>query len=306
MYYAYAKLASIETGFFGLFGTGLGGMLYAWARSLVAAKRHGLKVVFPTFPQVHSGPVLRNEPDWRSYWNLFRPPRGQVSGFRKLYLLATARRVPEKEFLAHPAQDSRETIVVFEGIQDYFASVMQEHTFVFDQLRKMTTGSQTVGLAHDFSGTISVHVRRGDFTKCPDPRVILSGTANYRIPIDWYCRLIREMRKALGKNIPINLFSDGTRRELAALLALGRVSRMGFGSSVADMLALSNSRVLVASGSQFSMWASYLGRMPVVWHKGQLRQRLYYDHPGDEVEWLDGGLPDGFVASMEAKLRSHV
>jgi hypothetical protein len=50
---------------------------------------------------------------------------------------------------------------------------------------------------------------------------------------------------------------------------------MSFGSAIADLWALSNANVLVASGSTFSMWASYLGRMPVIWHPGQLSCPLY-------------------------------
>ena len=53
---------------------------------------------------------------------------------------------------------------------------------------------------------------------------------------------------------------------------------------MADLLALSRSELLIASGSTFSMWASYLGRMPVIWYPGRLKQKLYFDNEALEVE----------------------
>jgi hypothetical protein len=50
------------------------------------------------------------------------------------------------------------------------------------------------------------------------------------------------------------------------------------------------------------MWAAYLGRMPAVWHKGQLRQRLYYEQPEIELEF-EGGLPENFIAQVRKRFR---
>ena len=65
------------------------------------------------------------------------------------------------------------------------------------------------------------------------------------------------------------------------------------------MIALSRAPVLVASASTFSMWASHLGRMPVVWFPGQLRQPLYSDDLDADVDRDEGeALPAAFVRAV--------
>jgi hypothetical protein len=64
--------------------------------------------------------------------------------------------------------------------------------------------------------------------------------------------------------------------------------------------------LLIASGSTFSMWASYLGRMPVIWYKGQLRQRLYYESPASEIEIALAEIPSGsFLEAAERGLSAE-
>ena len=93
------------------------------------------------------------------------------------------------------------------------------------------------------------------------------------------------------------MFSDASDEELRPLLGRPNVQRAFFGSSVADLLAMSTASVLIASGSTFSMWAAYLGRMPVIWPKDQRRQRLHGDAWEYEVELGYEPIPD-IVASL--------
>ena len=76
------------------------------------------------------------------------------------------------------------------------------------------------------------------------------------------------------ENTKIIVFSDGKEEELRPLLALGNVERVCFGSSIADILAMSRAKLLVASGSSFSMWARYLGRMTTVMFPNQVKQKI--------------------------------
>jgi len=69
----------------------------------------------------------------------------------------------------------------------------------------------------------------------------------------------------------------------------GGMAGMGLG----DMLGLSRSRLLIASGSTFSMWGSYLGQVPAIWHPKKLLQHVLLQHPEREVEWAPGeNMPD--------------
>ena len=43
------------------------------------------------------------------------------------------------------------------------------------------------------------------------------------------------------------------------------------------MLAISSTRLLIAAGSTFSMWASFLGNISTIWFPGQMRQSIVAD-----------------------------
>ena len=101
------------------------------------------------------------------------------------------------------------------------------------------------------------------------------------------------LREAAGGDIPAFVFSDGTEDDLRELLALPRVERVDYGSGLGDMFGLSRSRLLIASGSTFSMWGSYLGQVPTLWYPGKLLQNLLIENPRREFEWAPGQrIPD--------------
>ena len=129
---------------------------------------------------------------------------------------------------------------------------------------------------------------------------------------DWKSRTSHSIDKQAARTIAIESQNDYhgfypmevplTQDELSELLALPDCVRCGFTSSIGDMIGLSRASILVASGSTFSMWASYLGRMPVVWHPGQLRQRLYYENSNTEIEFDPSKqqLPDMFIKACQS------
>ena len=90
--------------------------------------------------------------------------------------------------------------------------------------------------------------------------------------------------------------SDGSPEELQDLLRLDNCELVPPRSAIADILLLSRAEVLLASGySTFSMWGSFLGRMPTLYAPGKMQQRLF--DPGCGVfegEWHPGtALPSG-------------
>jgi hypothetical protein len=83
------------------------------------------------------------------------------------------------------------------------------------------------------------------------------------------------VRARLGASIPAVVTSDGGPDELRPLLDLDNVRQVATGSAIGDLLVLSRAVLLLASGSSFSAWASYLGRMPTLSHPGQTLDRLF-------------------------------
>lgn len=279
MIYCYPKLSDHDLLLFRCLGPGLGNLLFPWARALVFARRNRFRFIEPTWPQIKIGTLLRREIDSRSYFGLFRELEGSVIGAERILKLTSAKRVQEQSAELACNGD----VVEFTGMQGLFVPIAEDHRLVRDSLVAMTRSKHKGGLKFDFSSSISVHVRLGDFAE-PAPGSSLRAVSNTRIPIDWYADIVEGIRRAAGATLPAYIFSDGTDSELATLLSLPKCSRLGFGSAIADLLALSRANILVTSGSTFSMWASFLGRMPALWYPGRLRQRFYSDGvPEDEV-----------------------
>lgn len=278
MIYCYPKLSDNDYFYFRILGPGLGNLLFPWARALTYASVNEHKFINPTWPQLKLGPILRREPDSRMYSGFFNPLSTGESGFNRLRLLTTSTRVAEE----NAAKVVNNQIIEFRGMQNNFQTLLIHHKFIKEKLFEITRDVHKRELAFDFRNSISIHVRLGDFGS-PNSIKSINGSTNTRISINWYVSILKRMRKENG-NLPAYIFSDGTDDELSELLKQPNCKRIQFGSAIADLLNLSRAAHLIASGSTFSMWASYLGRMPVVWHPGQMKQKLYFDNESQELE----------------------
>ncbi|MEW6614772.1 MAG: hypothetical protein AB1401_04840 [Thermodesulfobacteriota bacterium] len=298
MVFSYPKLSEYDFGIIRLFGSGLGNLLFPWARFIVATKKYNLTPINPTWPQIKIRTFVRGDRDKRSYINFFCTPSRYIKGVKKILLLSKLSKITEEEFIKNHNRDYSDTIVIFEGMKNLFQDILKDSNMILSELVSITKSKHKSGLLFDFSGSISVHVRLGDFRSSMVSRLgktLEEGGWNLRIPISWYVSKINQLRDELGKQVKVFVFSDGTDEELYPLVSLPNAERIFFGSSIADLLALSRANILVASGSTFSMWASYLGRMPVIWHKGQLRQRLYAENESSEIELSeDENIPNPF------------
>jgi len=274
--YTFASLSKGESFGIRLGGPGLGNLLFPWARSVAFAKRHDLQRINSTWRTVKLGPLLRGEFDKRLYNDLF--DEREISGLKKFFLLQLAEKISEKDAEeAIRVTGRRPKVVVFEGMERLFEPILKDHEAVKEELLKMVSSHHKEAAGRFSPAGISVHIRMGDFSTPPDEETLREGHWNYRLPLRWYVNVVENLRKTAGTTLPVYVFSDGTDEELKDVLSLPHVERVFFGSAIADMLALSRSRLMVASASTFSMWASYLGRMPVIWYPGLHRMKLYVD-----------------------------
>ena len=132
------------------------------------------------------------------------------------------------------------------------------------------------------SNSISIHIRMGDFSIPKDDSLLRKGLWNYRVPLKWYIRLITKIRKLT--TIPIYIFSDGSYNDIEEILKLDNCEKIFYGSAISDMLAMSRCKLLIASGSTFSMWSSFIGQVSTVWFPGQMRQKLLLNNQSFEGE----------------------
>jgi hypothetical protein len=285
--FTYPVTAKHDFVFFRFRGPGLGNILFPWARSVVAARKLGILPIFPCWPQIRLRALARFrwKYDARTYARIFHNPGTYLAGWRKLRILA-----PPLPFFEEAVLDRGEAklpakgIIVFREMDKLFAPILKDHELVRDELISITRPEHLKGLMAGNQRAITVHVRLGDFDDTKGEAGLRRGAFGTRSPVDWYKHAIEAVRGVLGNDTPVRIFSDGKNGELSQLLAIQGARRCSFGSSIADLLALSTSRVLIASGgSTFSMWASYLGRMPVIWYPGQLRP-VYYNFPEAELE----------------------
>ena len=302
MNYVYPKLSAHDLGVVRLGGAGLGNILFAWARAAVFARDSGCEMIWPTWPSIKLGPWLRREPDKRFYGDLFQNRQGAIGGFRKLRLLASCSRLREEQRENIRLED--ETIVEFTGFEGCFESLLYEYRYIYHLITSNLKEKNRVPLEDAFgreaSHSIGVHIRLGDFGRVSEKEV-RGGRHDSALPLSWYVQIIGEIRRFAGEDLPVCVFSDGSEEELEPVLSLPGVKRLSFGTSIADILALSRFPLLVASGSSFSMWARYLGRANCICYVNQRKQKLLTPEE-DRFEIETDGIIDEETGRQIAKL----
>jgi Glycosyl transferase family 11 len=267
--FSFAHLGGIDCGLFRIRGVGLANCLFPWARCVVASEKYTLSRIASTWPQICHRQWMRWDRDKRLYSGLFDESREAITGLNKIRGIYAGKRISERDFISRP-DEFGSGVVIFSGMDGFFSDILHDHDYVKDVLVRSAVPKHRAFLKASFSRSICVHVRLGDFKSDP-------SAPNARRPLCWYVHVIRELRAALG-DVDVDLFSDGSDEELRELLALPRSRRVFYGSSIADLFAMSQGRVLVASASTFSSWAAYLGRMPVIWPLHGRVQKLHREH----------------------------
>ncbi|MDX1380647.1 MAG: hypothetical protein R3233_05975 [Xanthomonadales bacterium] len=293
--FAYPRLSKTDLLFVRIGGDGLGNLLFKWARCLATAERHGWRMIWPTWQSIKPKNWRVNPYDHRTYFDLFRPTERYVTGWRKPWYLVRYRLIGEQQALAEGAPPG--SVVQFQGIADKFAPFLRDQALVCDELLRIARPPHLAALSEPSGAPIAIHVRRGDFVQQASYDDMVN-TDNSALPLDWYIAALQAVRAAARRDLPAWVYSDGTTEELAPLLALPAVQRRDYGSGLGDMLGLSRARLLIASGSTFSMWGSFLGQVPTLWHPGKLLQHVLLEAPEKEIEWAPGDALPAWVAML--------
>lgn len=273
--------------------TGLGNMLYVWARGEVLARKLGVEPVVSAWSQLHLGPILRRERSRRFYHRqLYASPL--VSRIRAYWQSRNQPTFADNHdgvelILSH---DSRRSISVIDRMgdapgDDSFRDLKPHRDF----LKAKLWGRLYPHVVHEVESAraacIGIHVRRGDFQN-----------SDWFTPINYFCERLQSIRDVSGESLQATVFSDGTNEDISQLLKMTDVCRAPRRSDVADLLVLSKSRLIVASGvSTFSNWASFLSdgviiRHPQWMHKtmraNELNQERFEGTPGmSHANWPD-------------------
>lgn len=249
----YPVLSRIDLGICRSPGPGLGNLLFPISRALIGQVLHGGGFVYPTMRQIKIGPVLRGERDRRTYGDILRD-RSRTEW--RSWLLARGRpSVSEVEF-----DGSRQDATVrYQGLGRYFHDLQGHEPLI---RRWLIENARRRDSAKPFD--IGIHVRLGDFAAA-DPE---SSGNSVRQSFNWYRAAFEEARRISGAEAPsVVLFTDSDPRDVERELAIGPLVADRSDNALAAIMRMSRARVLIASRSTFSMWAAYLGAMPVIWDR---------------------------------------
>ena len=219
---------------------GFGNRLFPWARSHLYSVTHDVPMLAPRWwwpPRVR--PLLKEFPPATEL-----PGHLYIRGLRTLpEYIGGARRLLVEAM--SPAD-----ILVFRGEAGRLADLHGHEIDLLTALQRISTTRAPVHKAY-----VGMHVRLGDFSDAA------------RTPLSWFLSALRAIRGKIGAEVPALVVSDGSKADLAEVLAQPRVQLVRTGVPLADLLVLSQARVLLASGSSFSAWAAFLGGMPAVTHE---------------------------------------
>lgn len=240
MTYSYPRLSSHDLGWVRLSGPGLANCMFMASRCYIDSIEYKTLFISPTWRKISIGPLLRGERDKRAYSSLFVDYG--INGWKKVLLLLKWK-ICKKPFNT------------YDSINGYFMPLYGKHEIVKQYFNTITRPETLSQLANtDFSNTIAVHVRLGDYS------------ADRRVNISWYKGVIENIKKQ-KPNANFALFSDGTDEEVKALTDMENVERHFYGNAFADMTAISRCRLVIASDSTFSAWGAYLGKRPIIFSR---------------------------------------
>jgi hypothetical protein len=270
--------------------------MFPWARAVVLAARYRLPILAPRWVQPRFGAVMRGEQVKRFYFREFTN-RGYIKGVKKALVLLRAERVSEDrlpDLLANA--EPNPVVVVFEHWQNYFEPIRTSYELVRRELEKIVAPRILGDAAKIEEPYVAMHIRRGDFRV--GDKILVERRLT---PLEWYVGVAKALRSNPSwRDLPIWVFTDGTLEDVAELIRQANVRLVPAETAIGDMLKMSKAHLLAASGqSTFSMWASYLGRMPTLYCPGKMQQKVFPEAcPIFEGEWIAG---DSLPVTSHAK-----
>ena len=236
----YPKLTlHADLGFIRAGGAGLANCMIISGRAYAIAKKEGSDFINPTWGKISIGPYIRKEIDKRHYFGLFKP--FGISGIKKMYYLFL--------FLL-----KNKNIIKIDDLGNYFRELRESYSTVKEYFDKIINKKRLRGLAGlDFTDVIGVHVRLGDYKN-----------TKLETNISYYKNLILKIEEMYQDKYQFYVFSDAQDEEIKELLSIKNVKKVFFGNALADLIALSKTRLIIGSDSTFSGLASFLNQTPII------------------------------------------
>ncbi len=263
----YPKLTPIiDLGFIRIGGAGLANCMLISARAYIFAIKNNYIFIEPTWGRFGPGPILRNEKDKRSYFGLFKP--AGITGFKKFYYLFNY-------FLKN------KNIIKIDSLGNYFADLQGDYELVKKYFEKIINEKKLFKLQnYNFDNVIGIHIRSGDYKN-----------TCWFTGFDFYLKMIQKIKSIFGNKYVFYIYTDANNKELKDILSINGVQKVFFGNALADMVALSKSKLIIASDSTFSGMSAFLNQIPIIFpkrHFGEVlknkEKEFLYDKNEDSLE----------------------
>lgn len=307
------------SGWHGRRSSGLGNELFLMAKAFIAARELNLTML-PTAWAL-------NVRGYRRFFgstplDFLRPYalRALLPTYRfsEAAFVATGERDYGKAVVAyahrHRLWNKRAFLLLTDGLWGEFYAIRSAAPYV---LRTLYATHHTLEnlyhyekLTADRPLVVAVNIRLGDFA-VPTADTDFRGLWNTRIPLEWYIRVCRSLREALGDKVTFYLVTDGPETELRVFL--GEFSPITHfdrtNADISNLLVMAQADALVCSISSYSEWAAFLSKAPYVWYRPHLRRVGEYEtiwgSLGEDPELLtpdDGRHPRGIAVGDDGRL----
>ena len=241
-------------------GTGLGNKLFPWARCVVYAKKNKCRILKVNWIQLRKASFIAGGIDYKvSLGKIllagnFIPSNAQLSVIESFFV---------KIF-------KTSKVKIFQGDGNFFDDLRAERDFIKTSLISITNRRTLNKISKYKNFPIVLNIRRGKDFKDPQSELDFLNEGGIRTPLSWFKNTLTDIRMFSGKDYPALVVSDGTEDDLKELLMLSNITLAKTDKAIADLLLLSQAKVLLGSGgSSFSAWGSFLSKAITLTIPGQ-------------------------------------
>lgn len=275
--------------------TGLGNMLLVWAKASVFAHINNLDLITSSWWGFRWGALLRGENKKRIYKNYFTETEIGKRLLAKIKLINSSVEFDPAIEIVNDVHEKPGKTYVFKKVIndiDLFGSIRDHRIWIKEKIFSILHPERKKELEASIVPVIAVHIRRGDFK-----------IANQQTPLNYFINAIKIIRESSMANLPVTIFSDADKKELADILALPAVNLEENKSDIVDILLMSKSRVLIISqSSTFSYWAAFLSDALVVIPFNDWQNKLRpVSENYDEIKWDENDVMSSAIFKQAVK-----
>lgn len=241
---------------------GLGNKLFAWAAGAVCAEQNNCKHIITGLTKIHLGPWLRGEMSKRFYVGYFK----NEAPVPLRYLFTPKKIIKQRD--CDKVNPFKGQAIFNENPhwKDLFIGIREHRDFIKRYFMDTLAPNLLAEVREIYNCDIAVHIRLGDFRELSSSEDF-SEVGLVRTPLEYFVDTIVRIRKYIGQDIHVSVFSDGSDDELSKILSLPNVTRVRHNKDILDLIGLSKSKVLITSaGSSFSKWAAFMSDGVVIDH----------------------------------------